>query len=80
MEMDSEQYFVRVNSSCARLNSTIGWGGGIYFFNLEKERFLLKYIDYHPCLRYNIFTGSIVSVGCFKKEDFDETTKQYNHL
>ena len=35
MEMDSEQYFVRVNSSCARLNSTIGWGGGIYFFNLD---------------------------------------------
>ena len=27
-----------------------------------------------------LFTGSIVSVGCFKKEDFDETIKQYNHL
>ena len=37
MEMDSEQYFVRVNSSCARLNSTIGWGGGIYFFNLDAK-------------------------------------------
>ena len=28
------QGFVRVNSSCVRLNSTVGWEGGIYFFNL----------------------------------------------
>lgn len=36
------QGFVKVNSSCVRLNSTVGWEGGIYFFNLGERSNIKK--------------------------------------
>ena len=57
MEMDSEQCFVRVNSSCVRLNSTMGWGGGIYFFNLDDFEKLYLVLAFFSVNVYNIITN-----------------------
>ena len=47
------QGFVRVNSSCVRLNSTVGWEGGIYFFNLGIGEAVTPGVDKFGFFWYN---------------------------